>query len=138
MTDHVKGGAPSGRELIEQVAPSEAGEPVKPLDSAARVEGFDAVVAGQLATDPTAHPISTDPALVEVIDDVARALMTGELADPSSAIEAVIDNIIGLRFKQVAPSIRQRMAEDLRVVLTQDPFFVLEVEELLAHALARV
>ncbi|MEO1268426.1 MAG: hypothetical protein AAFX99_10020 [Myxococcota bacterium] len=127
MINRIKGGPP-GPDAVEATEATQATEGTE------AVPGFDAVMS-QHEVSAVQELSTADPAVMGVIDGVASDLKTGALATPDAALEAVVERLVDVRFEHLDPSVRRQMSDDLREVLLDDPFFVLEVEELIGHAL---
>jgi len=97
--------------------------------------GFEAVLNAVHSSE--GGDVSLDD-LEAAVTDVAQMLSDGGVADPSAAIELVIDKAISLRTDGLGSALEKRIAEDLKGVLMADPYFVLEVEGLIAHSLSRL
>ncbi len=131
MSNPIDGGAgPGGPDWAEATSASEgvgvegaAGEP-----AGVELAGFD---------DLGAETVDLED-LNAVINEVAERLQAGELRDPVEAIERVIDEAVALRTEGFGAGLQRDMAASMRAVLMDDPFFVVEVEALIAHALARL
>lgn len=128
MSDPIKG--PSGPANVEAHALEQA-------DAAQAPQGdFQAALLEQ--AQASALDAAADLSQAEaVIEQVAQQLQSGALAGPEEALERVIDGIIEARFGQLPPRQLQRMSRDLRATLLEDPFFALEVEEVLLQAMER-
>jgi hypothetical protein len=95
---------------------------------------FSAALAQEAAR---AQEVEGDASVEGVIAEVAGRLGRGELRGPEEALGAVIEGIVEVRFAGVPPEQRAQMSQELREVLLEDPFFVLEVEASLSEALGR-
>ena len=132
MTNRINGG-PTGSDAIDAI---DAVEKARAAEEVEGASGFDAVMAGQ-QVDAAGELSAADPVVLGVIEGVAADLKAGAIATPDAALEAVIDRLVEARFDHLEPELRHQMSADLRLALTDDPFFVLEVEELIGHALHR-
>ena len=126
MSDPIDGaGGPGAPEWTEA---AEGAEGAEGFEAALGAAGASAVGGGEVSLDD----------LDAVVVDVAQRLYSGQLTDPASAIEQVIEEAVSIRTGGLAPALQQRMAADLKAVLMGDPFFVLEIEALIAHTLDRL
>ncbi len=90
----------------------------------------------QLSQSQGGEGASTD-AVSDVFVEVARSLYHGHITDPGEAVHKVLEGVVSIRFSGLAEPARARMVDALQEVLIDDPFFVLEVEALLAQAMER-
>ncbi len=123
-------GGPNGPDWTRALDDTQAAQDVGGVDPGVTgIEGVGAAVESS--------PVALE-GLEAAIDEVARALGQGAIADPLTAVENVISKAIELQNHNLPEPTLKRMTEELQAVLMEDPFFVLEVEGLLADALDRV
>ena len=108
-------GAGSVSEVKEAGAQSEAGREVSSAEST------EAPSAG-----------SNDP-VIAAMRDVVTKYHAGATPDLDSAIQAVVDRLVEIRFSQLSVETRSRMATSLNRMLGDDPRFVAMVEQMLVQ-----
>lgn len=120
----------SGSGVSGTQGPAEAGA----TDDAGTVE--EAADAFRTAvTDAAAGAEST--AADDLATQIARRIHKGEL-DPYQASELFVEGLAEQHFQALDPTTRGALAVDVRTVLMDDAFFVMELEQLLGDALARI
>lgn len=118
-----------------------AAQKASSLQGADAVEGVEATQIQDAAAPveaTSASPLTLDAglqALDETIYAVAAELRDGRLGGPADALEAVIERTVVAQTRALDPATQKTMALELREVLLQDPFLVLEIESLIAEAL---
>lgn len=123
-----------GPEWSEGVGASEEGASVAGADAAAAAY-FDALLGlGDAGAAGAALPAELEP-LQAIVDDVAAQMRAGAIVDPDAACAAVVERAVAMRFEGLDARTQRRMVADLRDALLDDPFFVLEVEALIGHAI---
>lgn len=98
--------------------------------------GFDQALsevgtAGGVGGASAASPEALDNAVMEVAGKIQR----GEISGPAEALEEVIGAMVDVQFQALPPSMRAEMSQDLKAEILEDPFLVLEIEEMLQDAL---
>lgn len=120
---------------------SGAVENASSLEGADAVEGVEAAQAQDVAAPldaASSSPLTFDAdlqALDETIHAVAAELRDGHLGGPADALEAVIERTVVAQTRALDPATQKTMAAQIREVLLEDPFLVLEIESLIAEAL---
>lgn len=138
MSNPIDGG-PGGPLWADSVATDAAAEGSE-VDATDAVEdaGFEAALADATAQISQAVGSSSLDGAEEVVLRVADRLRAGELADPAEAVNSVVEDLIDLRFVAMSEANRAQMKRDLLGTLLDDPYFVLEVEELISQAMDRL
>jgi hypothetical protein len=111
--------------------------PTAEVDETPQVDGAgfeDALESVDGASASGVSPLGElDNAVAAVVDQVR----SGELTDPVAITERVIDRLVQLRFGHLGEDVSASMTASVRQALIHDPYFVMEVETLIASALER-